>query len=242
VARVYTAADIEDLARDGAPRLVVADGELISPAAVDLAAARGIELIRGAAGAEAPAAGDHADGEACSCHTGDHAGDVVEASVRAVVKAVAAAHPDADADTVAAEALRALGADGGTGVGTVVQAQPRPGRLLPSKAKGARPTFFDDDGATDGIVSILTALASEVWAARERLDSLERLLAAKGTVPAGAVEAFRPDPAAADERAAEAAAFVARVFKVFEQMREEIAADETWDGYMEVVRRSFAEI
>jgi hypothetical protein len=238
MARVYTADDIEGLAREGAKRLVVADGELISPAAVDLAASRGIEVARGGAPAEHGSGGAHADGEACACH----AEEVVEASVRSVIRSVAEANPTADASTVAAEALRALGAHGGASIGSVEQAQPLQGRALPSKAKGARPVFFDDGGATDGVIAIVTALASELWAVRERLDSLERVLAAKGTIAPDAVEGYRPDSAGADERAAEAAAYVSRVFRVFEQMREETAADETWDGYMEVVRRAFAEL
>ena len=68
------------------------------------------------------------------------------------------------------------------------------------------------------------------------------MLTAKGTLTRGAIEGYRPDGATADERAADAAEYVSRVFRVFEQMREEIAADETADGYMEVVRRAFAEL
>lgn len=240
--RVYTAVDLEELAADGWSVLSVAPGEVISPAALDVAAARGIEVRRGAPIPDAVdddvGSNGDAHGHACSCGESDE----VTAMLRDVVQSVAASRPGADASTVAEETLKALGAYGAQGVGSPIQAIPAGDRVLPAKAKGARPVFFDDGGALDAVISMLTTLASETWAMRERLDTLERLLVAKGALAADAVESYRPDDAVLDEREAAASAFAARVFRVFEEMREQTLADETWDEYMEVVRRAFAEL
>ncbi|MGF1597065.1 MAG: hypothetical protein ACFCVK_09050 [Acidimicrobiales bacterium] len=122
------------------------------------------------------------------------------------------------------------------------QAEPVDGHALPTHARGARPTYFDDGGTTDALVSIITALSAEVWALRERLDSLETLLDAAGTVARDQVEAHRPDTADAARRAGEAAAYTGRVFRVFYEMREELRAGQTTDDYLDLVRRAFAEI
>ena len=50
-----------------------------------------------------------------------------------------------------------------------------------AKAKGKRPKYFDDP-ATDRTMSIVMALVGEVSVLRERLDTVERLLDAKGTI------------------------------------------------------------
>lgn len=122
------------------------------------------------------------------------------------------------------------------------QAQPIPGRDFPLKAKGARPTFFDDNGATDAVISIVTSLAAEVWALQERIDSLESVLEANGALQPGQVEAHRPTEAQARARADAASAFTSRVFRVFEEMREEIVAGETTEQYQAVVQRAFDEL
>ncbi len=125
---------------------------------------------------------------------------------------------------------------------TAPQAQPVEGRNFPTTARGARPTFFDDGGATDAVLAIVTALASEVWALRERQRTLEAVLAEAGIDVAAAIEAYRPDDAETADRAAEAAAFAGRVYRVFEEMREEALAGDTEDRYLQVVDRAFAEL
>ncbi len=122
------------------------------------------------------------------------------------------------------------------------QAQPVEGRNFPTKARGARPTFFDDEGATDAVLAIVTALAAEVWALRERQSTLEVVLTEAGIDVSAAIERYRPDGAAAADRAAEAAAFASRVYRVFEEMREEALAGESQDSYLAVVDRAFAEL
>lgn len=125
---------------------------------------------------------------------------------------------------------------------STAQAQPVEGRGFPTKARGARPTYFDDGGATDAVIAIVTALSAEVWTLRERIASLEALLEAGGTIVNGAVEAHRPSGAEAQALTDEASAFAGRVFRVFEEMREEVAAEETAEQYLAVVQRAFDEI
>lgn len=125
---------------------------------------------------------------------------------------------------------------------TVPQAEPVEGRTFPTKARGARPTFFDDDGATDAVLAIVTALTAEVWVLRERITSLEAVLERTGTIVHGEVDNHRIGPDAAEARSNEAAAFTGRVFRVFEEMREEISAGETEAHYLEMVQRAFDEI
>ena len=59
-----------------------------------------------------------------------------------------------------------------------MQADPK---LLNStaKAKGRRPYFFDDP-AVDKLLAMTMALAGELAVTRERLDTVERILAEKG--------------------------------------------------------------
>lgn len=129
-----------------------------------------------------------------------------------------------------------------TPAATANQAQPVEGRSFPTKAKGARPVFFDDGGATDAVLDIVTALAAEVWALRERVANLEAVLADAGHLEPGALDRWVPPPAEQDRRVEEASAFAGRVYRVFEEMREELAAGETADGYAAVVQRAYDEI
>ena len=120
--------------------------------------------------------------------------------------------------------------------------EPVDGRVFPTRARGARPTFFDDGGTTDALIDIITALTAEVWALRERLDSLETVLQSAGHLSPGQVEAHRPSDREAEARATAAADFTRRVFRVFDEMRDEIAAGETTDQYLDLVQRAFDEI
>jgi len=51
------------------------------------------------------------------------------------------------------------------------------------RAKGKRPQFLDDP-AVERVMSIAMSVAAELAVARERIDTLERLLAQKGILSA----------------------------------------------------------
>ena len=70
---------------------------------------------------------------------------------------------------------------------------PRPPH--PRAAKGPRPQFFDD-ASSDTLLSMNVALLTELMATRERLDTLERLVASKGLVSREEIESYEPDAVA----------------------------------------------
>ncbi len=252
MSRVWTAVDIEDVARSPEPRqILLGPRDLISPHAEDIARGLGIDIRRAGQDVPPEPAGPQAAvgsggepggcGEADSCSCGCAAAEEAERTIRAIAAAVSSANPGADASTVANETLKALGAYGGPGVGSPEQAQPLPGQLLPKKAKGARPQFFADPGM-EAVVSTLVTLSSEVWVLRERVMTLEHLLADRRVLERGAVDGFTASGQDAEARDEEAAAFVARVLRVFYEWREEIVREETPDSYREVIRRAFAQV
>ncbi|MFC3581165.1 hypothetical protein [Sphingomonas hylomeconis] len=97
--------------------------------------------------------------------------------------------------------------------------------LAGKRAKGKRPDYFDDP-AVDRLLSIVMALVGEVSVQRQRGDTLERLLEAKGIVAREDIESFVPDRAAAEERGVATKAYIARVMRGVQQAMEAMAADD----------------
>ena len=129
-----------------------------------------------------------------------------------------------------------------TGARSSDPAAPNDGRVFPAKAKGSRPTYFDDDGASDAIVQVVTSLAAEVWALTERIQTLEKVLVEKDLVEDGFIGTYALSGFDEQQRLEDAAVFVGRVFRVLEEMREEIVNDESPEAYLEVVDRAFSEL
>jgi len=94
-----------------------------------------------------------------------------------------------------------------------------------ARAKGGRPVFFEDP-AVDRLTSLALALAAELSATRERLDTVERLLEAGGTLNRAEVEAYAPDRQAGEERGLSTRAYISRVMRGFQQ---EVEAMESPD-------------
>ncbi|MFN7175363.1 MAG: hypothetical protein ACK4MX_00585 [Thermaurantiacus sp.] len=94
--------------------------------------------------------------------------------------------------------------------------------LSGAKAKGKRPAFFDDP-AIDRLLSIVMALAAEVSVNRERMDTIERLLDAKGVISRTDIESFAPDRDAGYERGLAARAYIARILRGVQQDMEALA-------------------
>jgi hypothetical protein len=69
----------------------------------------------------------------------------------------------------------------------------------PRVARGKRPHFFPDE-SSDTLLSMNLALLTELMATRERLDTLERLMAERGLLDRAAFETYQPDPVAEQER------------------------------------------
>ena len=107
---------------------------------------------------------------------------------------------------------------------------------MAKKAKGKKPTFFVDP-QVDKLMAIVMALAGEVSVLRERLDTVERLVEAKGILSRQEIEAYRPDPQAAEEREQWRTAYIARVLRVIHEELEAVERGEiTPESYEAAVR------
>lgn len=97
--------------------------------------------------------------------------------------------------------------------------------LAGKKAKGKRPAYFDDP-AVDRLLSIVMAIAGELSVTRERLDTIERLLEAKGTLSRADIEAFKPDRDAGYERGLATREYIARILRGVQQDMEALTEIE----------------
>ena len=69
----------------------------------------------------------------------------------------------------------------------------------------------------------------ELAVTRQRIDTLERLLEAKGMLARSEIDAFAPDPAAAAERGLWTQEYLARVLRILQQEAEGIEASARGD-------------
>ncbi|MBL8631545.1 MAG: hypothetical protein JNM81_18060 [Rhodospirillaceae bacterium] len=82
----------------------------------------------------------------------------------------------------------------------------------PLKTSGPeRPTFFPD-ASNDMLLDLVFALSNELAATRARLDAMERVMAERNILEAGAVDNWVPGPEAATARVLDAQAYTRRVF------------------------------
>lgn len=79
-------------------------------------------------------------------------------------------------------------------------------------ARGRRPRYFADP-ATDRLMSMVLTLAEELSVVRERLDTVERLLARTRTLPPGTVDQYTPDDTAAKARSDARRRFIERLLR-----------------------------
>jgi hypothetical protein len=89
--------------------------------------------------------------------------------------------------------------------------------------KGHRPHYFDDP-TLDQLHSALLAVTQELAVARERIDSLERILESSGHLDRSAFEHLRLAPAAEAERAELRTGLVTRVLEPFVAYRDALFA------------------
>ncbi|MEL6540517.1 MAG: hypothetical protein AAFP79_07175 [Pseudomonadota bacterium] len=86
--------------------------------------------------------------------------------------------------------------------------------LSSKRAKGKRPEYFDEP-AVDRLYSVVFAMAAELSALRERQDTVERLLDAKGTISREDIESYKPDRQAGEERGLATRAYISRIMRGF---------------------------
>ena len=109
--------------------------------------------------------------------------------------------------------------------------QPAPGSfedlivMAATKAKGKRPRYGADP-MSDHLVAMIAALATELSVARERADTLERVLASKGVIARDDIETYEPGPEAGRERQQESLAFATRLLRSMIQEAESLQRPE----------------
>lgn len=89
----------------------------------------------------------------------------------------------------------------------------------PDRPKGHRPDYFDDP-AIDQLHAAFVALATELSVAFDRIDTLERLLEARGDITRADIDGFVAGGAVDEARAARRADMAARLLKPFRDYRE----------------------
>ncbi|ACT59186.1 hypothetical protein [Hirschia baltica] len=92
-----------------------------------------------------------------------------------------------------------------------------------AKPAGKRPWFLDEDVET--VLAITLSVSQELTVARQRIDTLERLLESKGILTRAEVENYTPDKQAADERALWVQEYISRVLRVLQQRGEASATN-----------------
>jgi hypothetical protein len=91
-----------------------------------------------------------------------------------------------------------------------------------AKAKGRRPEYLDSP-FEERMLSMLMALVGEVSVLRERLDTVERLLEAKGSINRADIETYAPDLETGKERNRIIREYIARVMRGVQQDMEALA-------------------
>jgi polyhydroxyalkanoate synthesis regulator phasin len=99
-----------------------------------------------------------------------------------------------------------------------------PVALANRRAKGKRPAFLEDP-AVERVLSIAMAVAGELAVTRERIDTLERLLAQRGILGAADIEAYVPDDAAQEQRNQWGREYIARVLRMIDQDAQALAGE-----------------
>ena len=83
------------------------------------------------------------------------------------------------------------------------------------KPAGKRPYFLAQE--SERILAITMAVAQELAVARQRIDTLERLLEAKGVVAQQEIEAFSPSVEQHAERASWSQEYINRILRIVQQ-------------------------
>ncbi|GGA46840.1 hypothetical protein [Okeania sp. KiyG1] len=90
--------------------------------------------------------------------------------------------------------------------------------MIPKQAKGKRPVYLDNID-NDKLLAIIMALAGEVSVLRERLDTIEKLLVAKGIISSEDIENYQPDAQVNEEREQWRTDYITRILRVIENLK-----------------------
>jgi hypothetical protein len=87
--------------------------------------------------------------------------------------------------------------------------------------KGPKPQYFADP-ATDKLLTMVLELIGELSVARDRIDTLERLIEREGMFTSAEVDAYLPDETINTMRAERRARMLSRVFRASEKELDNI--------------------
>lgn len=102
-----------------------------------------------------------------------------------------------------------------------------------NKPAGKRPYFLDVE--VERVLAITMATVQELAVARERIDTLERLLERKGLIARDEIEAFAPTADDSAERGLWMQEYLVRVLRIVQQEAEAVEATAQGDLYSEDV-------
>ena len=105
---------------------------------------------------------------------------------------------------------------------------------IPRAAKGKRPQYFDDP-AVDKLHLMLMAVIEELSVARDRIDTLERLIEKHGLFNQEQIETYKPDVNAEEERTSRRLAYIRRVMKGITDEIEQLERKEKSLEFNDVV-------
>ncbi len=120
----------------------------------------------------------------------------------------------------------------------IVSPKPKP---LARAAKGRKPQYFADP-ATDKLLSMVLALTQELSVARDRIDTLERLLDRAGVLAAQSVEDYLPTPEEAAARSTLRAGMIRRVFRAAEKEAQDLDRDGAAASAPDMAEREIMDI
>jgi hypothetical protein len=103
-------------------------------------------------------------------------------------------------------------------------------RKLERNARGKRPNFYETPGMDDAMAMIMV-LANELSVVRDRLDTVEKVAAAKGILLDAEIEAFVPDQGMLEAREGRRQDFLARLFYLARKQAAELATDDSAERY-----------
>ena len=103
-------------------------------------------------------------------------------------------------------------------------------RQLERNARGKRPQFYETPGLDEAMAMIMV-LASELTVVRDRLDTVEKVAAAKGVMLDADIEAFEPDQATLEARELRRQDFLARLFYLARKQAAELHSEDSEERY-----------
>lgn len=103
------------------------------------------------------------------------------------------------------------------------------------RARGARPYYFENPDI-DRLMTIVMSVLEEVSVTRERLDTIERLLDAKGTISRADIDAYLPDELSDEQREAQRQQMLARVLRIVIEEPKILAEKANGGTYDELIR------